>query len=230
MKTTATLRRSGYGSSESAALQLSLESKLMQRLELGGSTLFSQSLKRITTPAGRSLSMLRASGHRTSGSDFTSWPTPNAGPQNDTDSNWQNRREELKAKHRNGNGFGMTLGMASTLASWPTPMAGTPARKGYNEAGNTDSSRRTVALLTALATPRAEDSECAGAHRGKADGLHSQAQLTDSGDLPTGSPASTAKRGQLRAGHSRWLMSIPNAWDACAPTETRSVLNKRRSS
>jgi hypothetical protein len=32
------------------------------------------------------------------------------------------------------------------LAGWPTPMAGTPAQKGYNEAGNNDSSRKTVEL------------------------------------------------------------------------------------
>lgn len=32
---------------------------------------------------------------------------------------------------------------------WPTPMAGTPAQKGYNEAENTDSSRKTVALVAA---------------------------------------------------------------------------------
>jgi hypothetical protein len=43
------------------------------------------------------------------------WPTPNAGPQNDTDSKWQERRTECKERHGN-NGFGMTLGMASTLA------------------------------------------------------------------------------------------------------------------
>lgn len=30
--------------------------------------------------------------------------------------------------------------------SWPSPMAGTPKQKGYNEAGNTDSSRKTVWL------------------------------------------------------------------------------------
>jgi hypothetical protein len=63
---------------------------------------------------------------------------------------------ELKAKHKNGNGFGMTLGQATSLASWPTPMAGTPAQKGYNEAGNNDSSRKTVSLC-AWATPSARD-------------------------------------------------------------------------
>jgi hypothetical protein len=43
---------------------------------------------------------------------LSGWPTPNAGPQNDTDSTWQERRELLKAQHKNGNGFGLTLGMA----------------------------------------------------------------------------------------------------------------------
>ena len=40
--------------------------------------------------------------------------------------------------------------------SWPSPMAGTPAQHGYNEAGNTDSSRRTVALVS-WPTPNADD-------------------------------------------------------------------------
>ena len=40
---------------------------------------------------------------------------------------------------------------------WPTPMAGTPAQKGYNEAGNTDSSRKTVAVLKGWLTPAASD-------------------------------------------------------------------------
>jgi hypothetical protein len=51
------------------------------------------------------------------------WPTPNAGPQNDTDSRWLDRRAAIKAKGINGNGFGLTLGMAATLAGWPTPTA-----------------------------------------------------------------------------------------------------------
>ena len=33
------------------------------------------------------------------------------------------------------------------FTSWPTPMAGTPSQNGYNEAGNTDSGRKTVALV-----------------------------------------------------------------------------------
>jgi hypothetical protein len=57
----------------------------------------------------------------TTAATLASWPTPNAGPQNDTDTKWQERRAELKAQHKNGNGFGLTLGMAASLASWLTP-------------------------------------------------------------------------------------------------------------
>jgi len=45
----------------------------------------------------------------------------------------------------------------SDFIGWPTPMAGTPARNGYNEAGNTDSSRKTVEVLKGWSTPQARD-------------------------------------------------------------------------
>ena len=48
-----------------------------------------------------------------------------------------------------------TSGSGST--GWPSPMAGTPAQKGYNEAGNNDSSRRTVELVAGWTTPQAHD-------------------------------------------------------------------------
>ena len=66
---------SGSISSASAALQLSLVSKLKQRLGTAGSTLFKLTWKEKTTPAGRSVSLLRASALRTSVNDSTSWPT-----------------------------------------------------------------------------------------------------------------------------------------------------------
>ena len=48
------------------------------------------------------------------------WPTPNAGPQNDLDTKWQERRAQLAEKYGN-NGFGLTLGMAAQLSGWATP-------------------------------------------------------------------------------------------------------------
>lgn len=42
------------------------------------------------------------------------------------------------------------------FGGWPTPMAGTPAQKGYNEAGNNDSSRKTVELCP-WPTPMSRD-------------------------------------------------------------------------
>ena len=47
------------------------------------------------------------------------------------------------------------------LAGWPTPMAGTPAQNGNNAAGNTDSSRKTVALA-GWPTPQASDGSGGG--------------------------------------------------------------------
>ena len=43
------------------------------------------------------------------------------------------------------------------MAGWPTPMAGSPGTDEYNPAGNTDSSRKTVALLMGWPTPAAND-------------------------------------------------------------------------
>jgi hypothetical protein len=58
------------------------------------------------------------------------------------------RRERCKETTSAGNGFGLTLGQFACLeaAMWPTPMAGTPAQNGNSEAGNNDSSRKTVDL------------------------------------------------------------------------------------
>ena len=61
--------------STSANLQRSLESRLRARMASTGSTLFRLTWKERVTPLGRPICALRASGHRTSGNDFGSWPT-----------------------------------------------------------------------------------------------------------------------------------------------------------
>jgi hypothetical protein len=142
----------------------------------------------------------------------------------------------------------------SDFGSWPTPMAGTPAQKGYNEAGNTDSGRKTVALaswptplvndihgpqkgpgrqggkclqMTALSAWPAPNAMEGGqtSRSGKRKG-----ELLMGGLVRSSSSAQTESPGQLNPAHSRWLMGYAPEHLSCAPTETPSSLRQQRSS
>ena len=54
--------------------------------------------------------------------------------------------------------------------------------------------------------------------------------LQASGAMPSGSPAETAKQGQLNPAHSRWLMGYPPEFCACAVTAMPSFRTSLRSS
>ena len=132
----------------------------------------------------------------------------------------------------------------SGSGSWPTPMAGTPARNGNNPAGNTDSSRRTEALCgkpvaghglrlaSPGATPTSRDwKDGSYTPNVPENSLLGRQVWQASGTTPTGSPASTEKPGQLNPAHSRWLMGYPPEWCDCAVTATQSIpKSPRRSS
>lgn len=330
LQTLVTSGRHGSISSASAALEQSLVSRLMERLDTAGSTLFQQTWKRKATPLRRRYWAHTASARRTSDSGCTSLPTPAANEYEHRDQEaLEKRRQECKDRTGNGNGFGLTLGNAAQLASvptpnlgdhnnsrippekaqaysmkrlnrenacsqladtvqalaalptpnameggqtsrggkrkgemlmggiaklaaCPTPMAGTPAQKGYNEAGSTDYERQMdVALglretvngrkvqLSPLHTPncpRAHESENGAGRQYPSQRQKelqwdaSMAQLAATGQTAIGGGEETGSGGQLNPAYSRWLMGLPAAWDDCAGTETRSSPRSRRRS
>ena len=214
--TNATFGPTGSISSASAALQSSLENKLKQQLTTVGSTLFKLTWKVKTTPAGRSVCLLRASAPRTSDNDCGSWLTT-------TTTSDGNGIRELDGTRSGG------LNTQATLANWPTPTVDSASNRTtpYAQGGLP----LTAAVnLASWPTPlKADGRGSAGAAKHKNSELPNAVRLV-SGEPPIGSPAETEKPGQLNPAHSRWLMGLPPEWDACAPTATPSSRKSRKRS
>lgn len=222
----------GSTSSASADLTLSLASKLKRRLTTDGLILFKLTWREKVTPAGRLVSLLRASGRRTSDKDCGSWPTPNTMEGGQT-SRGGKRKGEL---------------LMGGLVGWVTPRAQDGERGGSmsealkwaagdprpSGAQRGTSLTEQTQLIASWPTTRTRDYK--GGYRGGSmrngkislDALDVVAQLT-SGQTAIGSPAVTKKPGQLNPAHSRWLMGYPAEWDACAPTATPSSRKSRKS-
>ena len=226
-------------SSPSADLQRSLENRLRARLGASGSPLYDLIWKNWDMPSGPPICALRASGRRTSDSDSIGWPTPVAGTPNSLRGNGQDPEVRKAGGHQVG------LQDAVRLVGWPTPMAGTPKQKGYNEAGNTDSSRKTVELvrgwpvpeeslenvirisgppklMAGWATPNAMDhlpSSNLEARKKKGGCSNLKDQI---GTTSNSSHAPTENRGQLNPAFVCWLQGFRPEWESCAPTGTPS--------
>ena len=110
-------------SSASAALQSSLVSKLQAKTALVGSTLYNLTWKQRATPAGRSISALRASARRISdngsGGLGQGWPTPQCV---DVNQSRTSKPQEYAERCYNRESSGSNLAIwAQHLATWPTP-------------------------------------------------------------------------------------------------------------
>jgi len=247
-----------FGSSASAALQLSLASKLQVLTASIGSTLYRLTWNLRTTPQGRQICALRGSGHRTLGNDSTGWPTPAANEFESKDvDRMLARREKCKAKGYNGNGFGLTLGLMAQMTSWPTPTTHDSKGTDYNRyseeglASGRSQALQDSAQLAGWNTPAARDhrdtgdldkSEVRKDGKVRKDTLprhtwmtrpedcHGPMRLKASGETLTGSAAATVSGGVLNPAHSRWLMGLPPEWDDCAVTAMPSSRRSQKRS
>lgn len=211
-----TFGRHFTGSSASASLQSSLESKLRARMASSGSTLYTLTWKHRATPSGLQICALRASAPRTSDSGSTGWPTP-------TTRDWKDGGNPDVNVPLNA-----LLGRVAWLAGWNTPdTTMTQAKSRPPVIGNRKPTDPQVSLadqafhLAGWPTPMMMDVVSC---------LAGPTRLTASGELLTGSDAGMESGGQLNPAHSRWLMGYPPEWDACGVTAMPSSRKSRPSS
>ena len=213
-----TYGRRRSGSSTNSARLSSWESRLRQRLPMDGSILFAMTWKASATPRGRSFFRLRVSGHRTSGSGYGSWRSPNA----------QNAdRGAASAESRLAGGHTLNLQDQVTLAAWPTPNTPSGGRsisiEQMDATGRTADGRKHTASLehavkfAAWPTPKESDSD-KGVRT--ADGAAKELDRKGLGaDLPTlaaswATPRSTdSKQGNNKTGRSSQAQSDKAGWN-----------------
>jgi hypothetical protein len=141
-------------------------------------------LKDWLTPATSDTNGVRAMDGKRSGglntqAGMAGWPTPMAATPNSLRGNGQD------PEIRKAGGHSVGLQNAVTLAGWPTPQRNDDnmsrrspeAIARWMERPEAGSELGATVTLAGWPTPRREDSESTGAHRGKADTLHSSTQL-----------------------------------------------------
>jgi DNA (cytosine-5)-methyltransferase 1 len=137
------------------------------------------------------------------------------------------RRERCKAKHTNGNGFGLTLNQAVKVAMWPTPKA-SAAGPDFAKVGR---SKTGISLATAVAmfpTPAATDGKGAGKTGTLRDRLDYAVERGATKSKTYQQPPQDG--GSLNPTWVEWLMGFPLGWTALDASETPSSRKSSRSS
>ena len=215
----------------------SLQSALEANLNGPGSTIYQTVWKPHTTPLGRQIYRLRASGRRTSDSEPflvpSGWPSATT---SDTRS-YSETALTIWLEGETTNGHGMDLNMAGQLSGWATPVGqqanGTPEafleRKRKSMANGSQSMgvclsdlNMQVQAWAGWPTPTSRDhkdgKECPNvplnALLGDKPHLtpHGAARITADGTMLTGCSAGMESGGQLNPAFSAWLMGFPEAW------------------
>lgn len=215
---------------ESANLQQSLESRLQRLSGTGGSMIYSLTLKKKDTPAGRSYCQLGASARTTKGTGCSSqpnaWPTPQHS---------DNVVKRTSRKWREQGGVNMALSNPE-LQPWPTPTTrdykdtGDLSKSMVRKDGKTrlDSVGR-VASMVSWATPTATDhSRGTKPPRPHDTGIPLTQQVSGLTQKSSTAETESTAQSQLNPRFSLWLMGYPIEWAYSGERVTPSSRKRRQ--
>jgi hypothetical protein len=155
------------------------------------------------------LSVLPPSVRPTSETDGGLWPTPTAWQQQESIESWTERREQVRAKKRNGNGFGVPLDMAARM--FPTPNASDA--KGTSLNIDHDVNRGYLRGVVHMLPTPSSGGDSGGPH-GIRGGSWAKERLVETfGE----EDAIAMSGGSLSPDWVSWLMGLPVGWTSLVP-------------